>query len=89
MWRITWRRRAYNQFAKIVRDHPFATVVLAAAQRDLSAGLSAAADSAGESRAGNVRFACYGPLGVYFRASPADRAARVLSLHLTHPPAGP
>lgn len=85
MYRIAWKKRAFNQMDRLVARHPPRKQAFAAALKDMAGELSHDPEQVGESREGNERFACFGPLAIYFQVFPADRLVRVVSVHLTRP----
>ncbi|MBA4062906.1 MAG: hypothetical protein C0501_04205 [Isosphaera sp.] len=81
-WHVAWHDTAFDQMARIVRNHPDHKDELAAALRDLTAALRADPEGAGESRGDGLRITFHDPLVVDFQVAPADRRVLILNVRL-------
>ena len=78
MFHVSWVGKAFDQMGQLLRNNPARQVELAEALRDLTARLHSHADTAGESRGGNLRVVFTGPLTVYFVADSSNLMATVI-----------
>lgn len=85
MFRVIWTDDAFDQMNRIVSNNRDAKAALARILRDMAEELIGAPESAGESRDDGTRFACYGPLGVWFHVNASEHLVRVSSVHLHQP----
>ncbi|VTU01199.1 unnamed protein product [Gemmataceae bacterium] len=82
MFRTSWANRAFDRMQQLVRDHPEMKAGFIFTLESLTIELGDAADTFGESRAGNRRLGFVGVLSVLVRVDSQNRTARIIDVRL-------